>query len=70
MKIRYDDQADALYIALTNNKVVDTDPVTDDIIIDYDDKKEVVGVEILDASQNKEFENIVSKIIESLKRAA
>ena len=61
MKIEYDQEADAAYIyfeyPLKDGAVKDTRVFNDDIIIDYDAQKKVIGIEILNASKQlkKEF---------------
>lgn len=51
--IKYDRLSDALYIKLRNDKVVDSDEVEPGIIVDYDDKGEIVGIEVLWFSRRK-----------------
>lgn len=51
MKISYDVKADALYIKLKDAKIDESDEVGKGIIIDFDLKKEPVGIEILGASK-------------------
>lgn len=51
MRVRYDQQADALYIRFNRNRYAESDPVKDDVIIDYDRAKRVIGIEILNASR-------------------
>ncbi len=50
MKFRYDSRADAMYIDLVpNKKSTRTEELREDILVDYNGK-EMVGIEILDAS--------------------
>lgn len=58
MKIAYSKEDDALYITLKDADVADTDELTEDIIIDYDNRGNIVGIEVLDASQHVDIENI------------
>ncbi len=58
MKIRYSHEADALYIRFKETKIENTDELTGDIIIDYDKDGNIVGIEILDASQHVDVNNI------------
>ena len=51
MKITFDPQADALYIELHSIKVHETKEVGEGIFLDYDEKGELRGIEILYASQ-------------------
>ncbi|MDN3511252.1 MAG: DUF2283 domain-containing protein [Candidatus Jettenia sp. CY-1] len=58
MKIRYSHEADALYIGFKNTKIENTDELTEDIIVDYDKDGNIVGIEVLDASQHVDIKNI------------
>lgn len=50
MKFRYDPKADAMYIDLVpNKKSTHTEELREDILVDYNGK-EMVGIEILEAS--------------------
>lgn len=50
MKFRYDPKADAMYIDLVpSKKATRTEELKEDILVDYHGK-EMVGIEILDAS--------------------
>lgn len=51
--IRYDSDADALYIRIREGKVLESDEVEDRIIVDYDEKGNVVGIEVLEFSKRK-----------------
>ena len=51
MKVKYDKEVDALYINLTAEKIVESDEQKPGIIFDYDEKGNIVGIEILNASQ-------------------
>ncbi len=58
MKIEYSKEDDALYITLKDADIADTDELTEDIIIDYDEGGNIVGIEVLDASQHVDMESI------------
>ncbi|KAA5805186.1 DUF2283 domain-containing protein [Alkalicaulis satelles] len=51
MDWRYDKEADAAYLRLTDAKVVESDEVAADIVIDLDADNRIVGIEVLHASQ-------------------
>ena len=51
MRMHYSQAADAIYIRLKEARIHNTDEVTPDIIMDYDDKGNVIGIEILSASE-------------------
>lgn len=48
MIVTYDNEVDAIYFKLTDNKIDSTEPETDRIIIDYDKDNNIVGIEVLD----------------------
>lgn len=53
MKIKYDPQVDAAYISFKKGPVqVTTIRITEDIAIDFGPNEEIVGIEILDASEH------------------
>lgn len=47
MKISYDKQTDALYIKFTNKKIIESEEVEKNVVIDFDSNENVVGMEIL-----------------------
>ena len=50
--IRYDPKVDAMYIKFAEGKYNKTRRVSDVILVDEDKKGKVLGIEILDASEN------------------
>jgi uncharacterized protein YuzE len=48
MRIRYDAEVDALYLRLDDSKVVESDEVQPGIVVDFNEKNQVVGIEVLD----------------------
>lgn len=50
MRLRIDQQADAVYLDLTGRKIESSEEVADGIVLDYDREGRLVGIEILDAS--------------------
>ncbi len=59
MRIRYSQEADALYIRLKETKIEDTEEVSEDLIIDYDTDGSVVGIEVLAASEKVDMEQLI-----------
>lgn len=47
MKLSVDEKADALYLKLDDSEVVDTQEVSPGVVLDYNESKQVVGVEVL-----------------------
>ena len=57
MKIKYDKEVDVLYIRFSEEKVKESDEDKKGVIIDYDDKDNIVGIEVLNASKKMEQPN-------------
>jgi len=51
MRFHYKKSKDALYIRFDESAYAESDEVEDGIILDYDKKGKIVGIEILDASK-------------------
>lgn len=51
MRFHYDNKKDALYIRFDESKYKESEEVDDGIVFDYNAKKKLVGIEILDASK-------------------
>ena len=54
MKVRYDEEADVLYIKFSDNAVAESDSDKPGIVLDYDGMENIVGIEVLNASQKME----------------
>ena len=59
MKVTYDTYTDTLRIILTDTVVDESDEDKPGVILDYDADGNVVGMEILDASQRMEIPDAV-----------
>jgi uncharacterized protein YuzE len=66
LKIEYDKQADALYILLREARVDDNIDIEEGVTVDLDEKRHIVGIEILDASKKLSLQEIVNISIENL----
>jgi uncharacterized protein YuzE len=51
MKVHFDEKIDALYFRLDDSKIVESEEVKPGIVLDYNDKNQVVGVEILNVKK-------------------
>lgn len=54
MKSTYDSEADAFYLYLTDSEttpVADSETIADSVVFDYNEKNEIVGIEVLNASK-------------------
>jgi uncharacterized protein YuzE len=66
LRIEYDREADALYIQLRKATVDDNIDIEEGVTVDLDEKKHIIGMEILDASKRLSIEDIVNITIENL----
>lgn len=66
MKIEYDKEADALYIQLRESYVDDNIDIEEGVTVDLDEKRHIVGIEILDASKRLSLKDIINISIENL----
>jgi len=53
MKIKYDNKTDTIYVILSNDKIIESEEKSKDVIVDYNEKDEVVAVEILNVRENE-----------------
>ena len=60
MKIRVDKENDVLYFRLDESRIVESEEVQPGVILDYDDKNMVVGIEILGISKRISPEELAS----------
>jgi uncharacterized protein YuzE len=47
MRVHFDEQADAIYLRFDESEIVESEEVHPGIILDFNDRDEVVGVEVL-----------------------
>ena len=58
MKLHVDREVDALYLRLDDSEIVESEEVSPGVVLDYNDAKEVVGVEMLRLSQRSSDLNL------------
>lgn len=51
MRLHVDEKADALYLRLDDSKIIDSEEVAPGIVLDYNGRHQVVGIEILQLSK-------------------
>ena len=67
MKIKYDPEVDAIYIdIIEGSKSSKLIHLNEDITLDFNNKEELVGIEILDASKTFGFEQKPKFVYEGL----
>lgn len=52
MKIHYDSKVDAVYIELAKGRYEVSREISDSVVVDEDKNGKVLGIEILDATEN------------------
>lgn len=58
MKFKYYKNTDSLYIDLSEKKSVDSKEVAQDIVLDFDNKGNLVGIDIDNASKHVNLSNL------------
>lgn len=66
MKIEYNKDVDALYVRLREAKIADSIDIEEGVTVDLDEKKHIVGIEILDASEKLDPSELFNISIENL----
>lgn len=66
MRIEYDKEADALYIQLREVHVDDNIDLEEGITVDIDEKRNIVGIEILNASRKLSLSDMANITIRNL----
>jgi len=51
MKLKVDEKADALYLRLDDSRIIESEEVSPDVMLDFNGNNQVVGVEILNLSK-------------------
>ena len=46
MKVRLDENADALYLRLDDSRIIESEEVQPGIVLDFNERNQVVGIEI------------------------
>ncbi len=64
MKVEYDRDADAIYLQILSEPVVESEEVAPDIIIDFTSDNKVAGIEILNASKRIEIMESIKSLLE------
>jgi uncharacterized protein YuzE len=66
LKIEYDREADALYIQLREAYVDDNIDIEEGVSVDFDEKRHIIGIEILYVSKRLSLKDIANITIENL----
>jgi len=52
MKVRYDSDSDVLYLLIKGGDIEDTIEVSEDLFVEYDEKRDIVGIELWRVRRN------------------
>ena len=58
MKVRLDENADALYLRLDDSRIVESEEVQPGIVLDFDEHNQMVGIEILRVKERVPLANL------------
>lgn len=51
MRVRFDQEADALYIRFDKSSIVESEEIRPGVMLDLDERGEIIGIEMLRASE-------------------
>jgi len=70
MKLKVDQEADALYLTLSDVSAAKSDEIAPGIIVDYDEQGHVVGIELLYLSKRAPEADLQRILLESVHKVA
>jgi len=66
MKLKVDQDADALYLVIDDSPVAESEEVSPGVVVDFNDRNEVVGIEILHLSKRDTPVNVRELVFETV----
>jgi uncharacterized protein YuzE len=69
MRLKVDHEADALYLSLADGPASESEEVSPGIIVDYNERGQAVGIEMLHLSKRAEGADIHRLLFESVPQA-
>jgi len=69
MKLKVDHEADALYLSLSEEPGQESEEVSPGIIVDFDEKGQAVGIEMLHLSKRASGADVQRLLFESVPQA-
>ena len=58
MRLHFDEKADALYLRLDDSSVVESEEIRPGIVLDFNERNQVVGIEILRVKERVPLANL------------
>jgi len=65
VRLTVDGKADALYLRLDDSKIMESEEVAPGVVLDFNRKKQVVGVEILGLSKRVRKSNLHEVLLQT-----
>jgi uncharacterized protein YuzE len=66
MRLKVDKESDTLYLRLDESKIVESEEVRPGVVLDFNDKGNVVGVEFLGISARATWEELSSLLFQTI----
>lgn len=67
MKLNYDQETDSLYIDLNSMPSADSKEVADGVVVDFDKKGNIVGIDIQHASKKLDLKTLETEALPALR---
>lgn len=64
MRLTYDSESDSLFLRFTENEIVESEEVRPGVVLDYDEKDQVVAVEVINLSLHMPDADVLGKGLE------
>jgi uncharacterized protein YuzE len=58
MKVFFDEKADAVYFRLDESRIIESEEFLPGIVVDFDERNQVVGIEILKVKSRVSLSNL------------
>ncbi len=58
MRVHFDEKSDALYFRLDDSNILESEEVAAGVILDFNDRNQVVGIEILNVKDRVPLANL------------
>ena len=66
MKLHLDREADALYLRIGETKIIESEEVSPGVILDFNDKNEVVAIEVLYLNRGSRTVDLTTVVTETV----
>ncbi len=66
MRMHYSKDVDAMYIRLREDKIEDSDEVSDGVIMDYDKDGNLIAIEILYVSEKADIDQLIIQAFDNV----